>query len=155
MRTVARPLGILACTAVLSVLFSIPSHDPEIETLLVLEVRSGERMKDLADRLEKMRLTTADDMAAVAASYAPDDFPALPRSRRDPARFEGLIRPGTYVFRLNALRASSRAGESEAFSAAHFILTRMLKESCHRYDLGAANGLSPHQQAILASMVEK
>ena len=141
--------------------FAIP--DPDV----LIEVRRGERIGDLLDRLVRRGLVTEEAFRQVAATGEYPEFPFVPPPGSGIRRFEGLFRPGRYLLPGAAspprsfpavMGCDAAAHESEAAErAADRLIRRLLARSADRFLRTAAvpGGLSVREQVILASIVEK
>ncbi len=123
----------------------------------VVEVKRGERMSDLARRLESRGLTTRAALLAVAASDRFAAYPLVPPPRPSLSRFEGLFPVGRFDFPADSLPpprfSPEPARQAEKNAAA--IVDRLLREAA-AYDRTAEGGsLPPYDNLILASIVQK
>lgn len=76
-----------------------------------VEIKRGERVKDLLERLVERRLTTYEAFLFVAASGIYPESELVPPPRANINRFEGLFRPGRYYLPGSSIR--KLIGESE------------------------------------------
>ncbi len=123
------------------------------ERPVLVDVRIGERVRDWCKRLASRGITDCPSVREVALKEKfPADLNFVPAPRPDANRFEGLFRPGVYYINL--------PGHTRVFGGdvriARLIITRLLRAGADRFaNLGTVRGLSPRQQVILASIVEK
>ncbi len=69
-----------------------------------VEIRKGERVKDLLERLVARRLTTYEAFLFVAANDAYPESKLVPPPRANINRFEGPFRPGRYYLSKSNIR---------------------------------------------------
>jgi UPF0755 protein len=126
----------------------------KVEVIVV----AGERMRDLCKRLESAGITTENAFLELAKN---GEFPGVDMvPPRIPAisRFEGLFVPGSYSFRTDKLMPLGLARDkmSQAISNARLIADTFFESAKSRYAaLRSANGVSPYEQIVIASIVEK
>jgi uncharacterized YceG family protein len=134
--------------------FSFEFPQPVVE----IPVKNGERARDLMARLAAMDLITeAAFTTAVGELTMPLGAGAAVKNGGI-ARLEGLISPQSYVFKKKDLPPLRLAADRDAQAERNsfFLLSDLLERSTARFErLQAARGLSPYQQAVLASIVEK
>ena len=141
-------------SAALPVRFSFEFPQPVIE----IPIYNGERARDLMARLAAMDLTTeAAFTTAVGELTLPLSAGAAVKNAGI-ARLEGLITPQSYMFKKKDLPPLRLAGDRDVQAGrnALFLLSELLERSATRFErLQISRGLSPYQQVILASIVEK
>jgi cell division protein YceG involved in septum cleavage len=134
-----------------------------------VEIKRGERVKDLLDRLIEKGLTTHEAFLFVAANGSYPECIWVPPPKVYINRFEGLFVPGYYSFpksQIETLSADAPMCSAEepeaskkqelAIANAGIIVRRLIEESAQRFaELPQANGLKGYEQIILASIVEK
>ncbi len=146
-----------------------------------VEIKRGERVKDLLERLVERRLTTYEAFLFVAANGIYPESELVPPPRANINRFEGLFRPGRYYLPGSSIRklvaesgkgtnsgVDSRrkggiarkpefAGEKDfAITNAGKIIRRLVQESTWNLDdVSQFNGLRGYEQLVLASIIEK
>jgi UPF0755 protein len=138
--------------------FSACAHLGYSGTNIMVSIRPGERITDVAARLEKSNVTTRRALLAVAAGQNFNEYWFVPPPAKTLSRFEGLFRPGTLAFTRNELPVPALAAdpEKQAVKNALYILQRLFTVSAAALgSVKPADQLSPYQQLILASMVEK
>ncbi len=115
-------------------------------------------MKDLVSRLEKSGVTTGAAFLDLAKNGDFGDPGIVPGRSSAISRFEGLFVPGTYRFSENVLVPIDPSGneKAQAIENAGSIVNTLLDAARARHGkLGTVNGITPYEQLILASMVEK
>ncbi len=118
-------------------------------------VRAGERVSDLADRWERMGMSSRSAVAGVAGGEAFVRFPLVPPPRPQASRFEGLFRPGSYTVRLPK-RLAGETPASYRYRATVALITSLLARAAAAGEqVRPQHGLSAYQLLILASIVQK
>ncbi len=131
---------------------------------ILVEVKNGERVRDLLDRLVAKGLTTPEAFLQVAQETDYPDFALVPPPRAHINRFEGLFKPGQYSFARFGIRMLEPELKDDekgvdlnravAIDNAEKIIRWLIKESIWSLD-APQNGLKAYDQLILASIVEK
>lgn len=117
------------------------------QSIITVEVRRGERIRDLWMRLEADGASTVAQLQDVAARATYPALPWVPPPRSDPARFEGLFAPGEYTMPVN---------QPETSEATRAIVDTLLAAAAPRFtDVTPPAGLTLYQCITLASIVEK
>lgn len=126
-----------------------------------IEIKIDERVQDFASRLEKSRLTTVQALSKAAAKIPFSSFSFYSLKKHAPSqpllRLEGLLTPGMYEIPILPVKSSpaSDVTAQEEYNA-RYIINHLLEAGSRRYSqLKASNGLTPYEQIILASIVEK
>jgi len=125
---------------------------------IVVSVKSGERVIDLALQLEKMYVSTVAAFYTIASQAQFKEYWFVPGRMQGLSRFEGLFRPGTYEFSIIELPLvyNSPDPKKQALVNTLLILHILLKTSADSFDtMNTVQALSPYKQIILASIVEK
>ena len=120
------------------------------------DVKVGERVNDLVDRLTGRGFVTNEAFVTVAAVEPFLDFPYVPPPSSRMNRFEGLFPPGTHGFPKRSISPLKPGDYDKAVDNAKVIISLLLKRDAARHDNRSAEpSLSVYEQMILASIVEK
>ncbi|MBN1798007.1 MAG: endolytic transglycosylase MltG [Spirochaetales bacterium] len=125
---------------------------------IVVSVKTGERVIDLALQLEQMYVSTVAALYTIASQAHFNEYWFVPGRMQSISRFEGLFRPGTYEFSIIELPLlyTSPAPKKQALANTLLILHTLLNVSAGSYAaLDTVQELSAYKQITLASIVEK
>jgi cell division protein YceG involved in septum cleavage len=118
-------------------------------------VHPGERVCDLADRWQRLGISSRSAVEAVAGSKDFAHFPLVPPPRSEESRFEGLFRPGSYTIWLPEQSAGDTA-ENYRYRTTMLLISSLLAQSAPVYEqVLPQHGMSAYQLLILASIVQK
>jgi len=123
-----------------------------------LEIRDGERVKDLSEQLLLNGTIFDNSLLEIASSISFPEYPFVPEPSSNISRFEGLFAPGSYQFNYNNVLPLVYAEykEEQALENAALIINTLLELSADRFsNLNEVNGVGLYSQIILASIVEK
>ncbi len=136
-----------------SVVMFADSHVGMREVTFV--VHSGERVGDLADRWQRMGISSRRVVAAVAGRKDFTHFPLVPPPRPEDSRFEGLFRPGSYTIWIPE-KSVDDTEENYRYRTTVLLISSLLAKSAPIYEqVLPQHGLSVYQLLILASIVQK
>lgn len=127
---------------------------------ITVEVKVDEQVKDFAARLEQENITNKDAFLYVARNINFHTLPFVPAPRDSIKRFEGLFRPGDYVFSTEEVHPLPEERTNNyykrALENAKVVIFRLLNGSKDYFaSIKPRHGLSVYEQIILASIVEK
>jgi cell division protein YceG involved in septum cleavage len=118
-------------------------------------IHPGERVSDLADRWQRMGISSRSAVEAVAGSKDYARFPLVPPPRPEMSRFEGLFRPGSYTIMLPEQSAGEVTGRYR-YRITVLLISSLLAKSAPVYEkVLPGHGLNVYQLLILASIVQK
>jgi UPF0755 protein len=153
----SRGVRLVACLSLLSLpLIALAAEEPPISTTEVhCTVLPGERVIDLARRLEEQGLSSPEIFLRLASTAEFPAFPFVPAPRPNLNRFEGLFAPGRYTLSLGGVLSGSLShAQKTAFTRE--LARELLRASARRFRrFHSRTGLSLAQSIILASIVEK
>jgi len=113
---------------------------------IYVEIKNGERVKDLLGRLVERRLTTYEAFLFVAANDTYPESELVPPPRANINRFEGLFRPGRYYLSKSSIRklaAEPEVGKNSGVEAGREKETAGDQEIAHKKEFA-----SEHESAV-------
>jgi UPF0755 protein len=152
-----RAAALLACISVAMLSAQAPAAEepPVVAALVHCTVLPGERVSDLARRLQSEGLSSPELFLRIASTAEFPAFPFVPGPQRSLSRFEGLFVPGRYALSLEGASPYSLS-ERQKLALTREMISELLGASARRFrTFHSRIGLSLAQSIILASIVEK